>query len=72
MMAFATTWEQYVANLSPSHATALNVDCVQRRLEDQDGALSSDDDAGEDINVRITDIGEGEEPYAQQLLPLLL
>lgn len=55
-MATATAWEEYVANLPPSHATSLNVDCVRRRLEDPDGPFFSDDD--DDINVRITDLGD--------------
>jgi hypothetical protein len=58
-MATATAWEQYVANLPPSHAASLNVDCIRRRLEDPDGPFFSDDDG--DINVRITDFGDGEQ-----------
>ena len=62
-MATAIAWEEYVANLPPSHATSLNVDCVRRRLEDPDGPFFSDDDG--DINVRITDLGDGEQLCAQ-------
>jgi hypothetical protein len=42
--------EEYLANLS------LNVADLQRRLEDAEGTLFVDDE----INVRITDIGDGE------------
>lgn len=51
-MAAATAREEYLANLS------LNVAGLQRRLEDAEGTLFLDDD----INVRITDIGDGESP----------
>jgi len=51
-MAAATGWETYLANLS------LNGAGLQRRLEDPEGILFSN----EDINVRITDIGNGECP----------
>jgi hypothetical protein len=44
--------EEYLANLS------LNVADIQRRLEDAGGTLFLDDE----INVRITDIGDGEIP----------
>jgi hypothetical protein len=49
-MAAATGWETYQANWS------LNGTGPQRRLEDAEGILFSN----EDINVRITDIGHGE------------
>lgn len=52
-MAAATAREAYLANLS------LNVADLRRRLEDSEGTLFSDDD----INVRITDIGNGESPW---------
>lgn len=51
-MAAATGWEDYLANSS------INVGGLQRRLEDPDGILFSDDDT----NVRITDVGDGERP----------
>ena len=57
-MATATEWEEYFSNVSRSTATSLNVAGSLRRLEDPDGIYFSNDD----INVRITDIGDGERP----------
>jgi hypothetical protein len=51
-MAAATGWETYLAKSS------LNGAGLHRRLEDPEFILFSD----EDINVRITDIGNGEPP----------
>jgi hypothetical protein len=58
-MATATEWEEYLVNSSHCKTTSLNVDGLRRRLEDPEGLYFSSDD---DINVRITDIGNGERP----------
>jgi hypothetical protein len=66
-MATATAWEDYFAQSAQSCAIPLNVGGqLLRRLEDAEGIYFSDDD---EINVRITDIGDGESGLCS-ILPL--
>jgi hypothetical protein len=64
-MATTMTWGDYLAPSSQSSAIPLNVSGLLRQLEDPEGIYFSDDE----INVRITDIGDGESGLCN-ILPL--
>jgi hypothetical protein len=64
-MATTTAWEDYLAQSAQSSAIPLNISGLLRRLEDPEGIYFADDE----INVRITDIGDGESGLCN-ILPL--